>query len=81
MVGQEMSDKVRRKNSQKGVTLIELLIVVNIVAVLTGLGSITVSEYSHESRCLDCYSRDSGAKRDRNPVENLRQDPASGSSL
>lgn len=42
--------------SQKGLTLIELLIVVNIVAVLVGVASITLSEYSDEARCMEVYN-------------------------
>lgn len=42
--------------SQKGLTLIELLIVVNIVGILLGAASIGLSEYSDEARSLEVYS-------------------------
>ena len=42
--------------SQKGLTLIELLIVVNIVAVLVGVASITVSEHNDEARFMEVYN-------------------------
>lgn len=44
------------KISQKGLTLIELLIVVNIVAILVGTASIVQSEHSGEARCLEIYN-------------------------
>jgi len=43
------------KNSQKAFTLVELLVVVNIVAVLVGVGAIISSEYGSESRCIEIY--------------------------
>jgi len=42
--------------SQKGFTLMELLIVLNIVAILVGTASIALSEYSDEARCLEFYT-------------------------
>ncbi len=44
------------KISQKGLTLIELLIVVNILAILAAAGSIVASEYGSESRCMEIYN-------------------------
>ena len=46
----------KAKNSQKGFTLIELMIVVNILAILIGAASVALSEYSYESRCLEVYN-------------------------
>jgi prepilin-type N-terminal cleavage/methylation domain-containing protein len=45
-----------RKVSPKGLTLIELLIVVNIIAILVGTASIALSEYSDEAKCLEFYN-------------------------
>ena len=39
----------------KGFTLIEMLIVVNIVAVLVGIATIISSEHSGESKCVEIY--------------------------
>ena len=44
------------KNFQKGLTLVELLVVVNIIAVLVGLASIISSEYGRESRFVEIYA-------------------------
>jgi len=44
------------KNSEKAFTLVELLVVVNIVAVLVGLATIISSEYGSESRCMEIYN-------------------------
>ena len=44
-----------RRASRKGFTLIEMLIVVNIVAVLVGIAAIISSEHSAESRCVEIY--------------------------
>ena len=41
-----------RKVSPKGLTLIELLIVVNIIAILAGTASIALSEYSDEASTM-----------------------------
>lgn len=43
------------KKYQKGFTLVELLVVVNIVAILFGAPSIVLREYRSESRCLRIY--------------------------
>ncbi|NIS69342.1 MAG: hypothetical protein GTO12_10445 [Proteobacteria bacterium] len=51
-----MSDKIKRKNFQKGLMLLELLVVVNIVAILAGTASIVLAEYSSKSKCLEIYS-------------------------
>jgi len=45
-----------RTISQKGFSLIELLLVVNILAILVGTASIALSEYSDEARCLEIFS-------------------------
>ena len=39
----------------QGFTLVELLIVVNIVAVLAGLASVIYSEFGNEARCAEVY--------------------------
>ena len=44
-----------RKNYKKGLTLVELLVVVNIVAILVGVAAIISSEYGSESRCMEIY--------------------------
>jgi prepilin-type N-terminal cleavage/methylation domain-containing protein len=47
---------MKHKKSEKGLTLIELLIVVNILGILVSTGTIVVSEYGSESRCMEIYS-------------------------
>ncbi|NIO06091.1 MAG: prepilin-type N-terminal cleavage/methylation domain-containing protein [Proteobacteria bacterium] len=47
---------MKNKRFEKGLTIIELLIVVNIVAILIGAGTIIASEYGSESRCMEIYS-------------------------
>jgi prepilin-type N-terminal cleavage/methylation domain-containing protein len=42
-----------RRGGHKGFTLIEMLIVVNIVAILVGVATIISSEHSGESRCVE----------------------------
>jgi prepilin-type N-terminal cleavage/methylation domain-containing protein len=44
------------KNRGKGFTLVEILVVVNIVAVLVGVATIISSEYGSESRCMEIYN-------------------------
>ncbi|NIS72179.1 MAG: prepilin-type N-terminal cleavage/methylation domain-containing protein [Proteobacteria bacterium] len=46
---------MKHKKSEKGLTLIELLIVVNILGILVSAGTIVVSEYGSESRCMEIY--------------------------
>jgi prepilin-type N-terminal cleavage/methylation domain-containing protein len=43
-----------QKNT-KGFTLIEILIVVNIVAILAGLASVLYVEFGNEARCAEVY--------------------------
>jgi prepilin-type N-terminal cleavage/methylation domain-containing protein len=47
---------MKGKRHQKGLTLIELLIVINILAILAGTASIALSEYSDEARALEAYN-------------------------
>ncbi len=47
---------MKHRKSQKGLTLIELLIVVNILAVLASVGTIVASEYGSESRCMEIFT-------------------------
>jgi len=44
------------KNHRSGLTLIELLIVVNILAILVAVGSILYAEYSDEARLVEIYA-------------------------
>jgi len=47
---------MKHKRSEKGLTLIELLIVVNILAILVAAGTIVASEYGSESRSTEIYA-------------------------
>ena len=47
---------MRQRKAQKGLTLVELLIVVNILAILIGAATIVFSEYGSESRCMEIYT-------------------------
>ncbi len=51
-----MSDGLKLMNHNKGLALIELLIVVNILAILSAAGSILYSEYSDEARLVEIYT-------------------------
>ncbi len=44
------------KSHQSGLTLIELLIAVNILAILVAVGSTLYAEYSDEARLVEIYS-------------------------
>ena len=46
---------MKHPNSEKGLTLLELLIVVNILAILVGAATIVASEYGLESRSMEIY--------------------------
>ena len=52
----EICGTAKRRNLKKGLTLVELLVVVNIVAILAGVASVALSEYGDESRCLEIYT-------------------------
>jgi prepilin-type N-terminal cleavage/methylation domain-containing protein len=45
-----------RPCSKRGFTLVELLMAVNIMAVLVGTAVVASSEYSDEARCLETYT-------------------------
>ncbi|MBW2059814.1 MAG: hypothetical protein JRJ26_20210 [Deltaproteobacteria bacterium] len=45
-----------KKNLQEGFTLVELLVMVDIIAVLATLATIVSSEYATESRCFEIYN-------------------------
>jgi prepilin-type N-terminal cleavage/methylation domain-containing protein len=47
---------MRQRKAQKGLTLVELLIVVNILAILIAAATIVVSEYGSESRSTEIYA-------------------------
>jgi prepilin-type N-terminal cleavage/methylation domain-containing protein len=47
---------MKRKRRNKGLTLVELLVVVNILAVLAGTASIALSEYGDEAKSLEVYN-------------------------
>jgi prepilin-type N-terminal cleavage/methylation domain-containing protein len=47
---------MRQRKAQKGLTLVELLIVVNILAILIAAATIVVSEYGSESRCIEIFA-------------------------
>jgi len=45
-----------RTDFEKGLTLVELLVIVNIVAILAGVASVLLSEYGDEARALEAYN-------------------------
>ena len=45
-----------RTDFEKGLTLVELLVIVNIVAILAGAASVLLSEYSDEAKAIEAYN-------------------------